>query len=117
MSDNGEIARQVAGEIVDALARRLTHPLPGEAVKLEHEKLSNSEKAVISVITAIVIAMLGWTVQTTNDTSRRVAVIESKMGDLRETTADRFTRSEHDNYAQEIDRRLTRVEQKAGFAP
>ena len=77
--------------------------------------LSTTEKTIVAIITAVVIAMLGWTVNTTNDTATRVAVIESQLAEVRAAYGDRYTESMGRQHESQMERRISRLE--AAHAP
>lgn len=66
------------------------------------------------IITAGIIAMIGWTLMTVQDLSVEIAVIQSKFETLENTISltqqDRYTRSEALSDRALLEQRITRLE-------
>ena len=86
-----------------------------ESKKTHALDLTTTEKSIVGLITAIVISLLLWTVNTTNDTAKRVAVIESQMVDIKGSTGDRYTASQARQHEEEMERRVSRLEAAHGL--
>lgn len=78
-------------------------------------KLSPMEKGIAAIITAIVLGMLAWTVNTTNDTAKKVAVIESQMDTIRASAGDGHRATEARQHEREFERRVSRLEAAHGL--
>ncbi len=72
---------------------------------------------VNKIITAGIIAMIGWTLLTVQDMSIRIAVLDEQLTGVRQTltasVADRYSRSEAIADRAVMDQRILRLEQWA----
>lgn len=84
----------------------------GETRQLE---LSPLEKSVVGLFGFIVMGMLGWTLNTTNESAVKIAVIETQVEEIRKNASDRYTGQQARTHEREMERRVSRLEAAHGL--